>query len=133
MPGGHSELDILAWLPCHQEHSVGHPGNVVCHAVHYPHDAVHLIQILVSDKHDGAFVGISADKAGDSEEVSIRGQRHLGKWHVIFVAKVQNEASFFTQHIRTCLPSQKILYRNELPFTIQSKAKVDINKCVFLQ
>ena len=68
MPGGHSELDILARLLCHQEHSRGHPGNVLCDLVHHPHDLINLLKILTSDNYNRAFVG-RVDTQGAKVEV----------------------------------------------------------------
>ena len=72
MPGGHIELDILSWHPCHQEHSIRHPGDVLCDLVHHPHDLINLLKILTSDNHNGTFVGRVETKGSNIEVEDVK-------------------------------------------------------------
>ena len=122
MPGGHSELDVLARFLCHQEHSRGHPGNVLSDLVHHPRDPINLLKILTSYDHNGAFVGRLEAKASNIEiDFKMRDKFYFGKSHWFVVTKVENEASLVHQNIGPCLPGQKVLDEVNLIFILYSK------------
>ena len=101
MPVRYIEHDILARLLCHQEHSRGHPGNVIRDLDHRPHDLINLFKILTSDNHDGAFVG-GVDTQGANvkvEGVKIRGYLNVRERQRCFVAKIQYKASLIIENI----------------------------------
>ena len=120
MVGGHSELDILARLLCHQEHSIWHH---VSDFFHHSHDLINLIKILSSNYCKRAFAGRVGPKCAFVEDhIRVRRQSYAGKWKCHLITKIKNRTSLISQHIRSLHPLQKISNQVELVFISESKS-----------